>query len=224
MRSVAAEAAFKTGRFLEGLSSTELSAILSAGTERSFSAGSVICSPGAPAEQFFLLKSGRARHFVITPEGRKVLLRWLSPGSIFGAATVLSRNSTFIVGTEVVKNSRLHIWQRAAIRKLVWEYRKLMENLLWLASDYLIWYSAAHIALVSQDARQRFADVLITLSSSFGHVTEKGMELEITNEELANTANVTLFTASRLLSEWHRKSAIKKTRRKILLRAPERLV
>lgn len=224
MRSVAVETASKPRQFLEGLSSTELSAILSAGTERSFSAGSVICSPGAPAEQFFLLKSGRARHFVITPEGRKVLLRWLSPGSIFGAATVLSRNSTFIVGTEVVKNSRLHIWQRAAIRKLVWEYRKLMENLLWLASDYLIWYSAAHIALVSQDARQRFADVLITLSSSLGHVTEKGMELEITNEELANTANVTLFTASRLLSEWHRKSAIKKTRRKILLRAPERLV
>ena len=221
---MAVETASKPRQFLEGLSSTELSAILSAGTERSFSTGSVICSPGAPAEQFFLLKSGRARHFVITPEGRKVLLRWLSPGSIFGAATVLSRNSTFIVGTEVVKNSRLHIWQRAAIRKLVWEYRKLMENLLWLASDYLIWYSAAHIALVSQDARQRFADVLITLSSSLGHVTEKGMELEITNEELANTANVTLFTASRLLSEWHRKGAIKKTRRKILLRAPERLV
>jgi CRP/FNR family transcriptional regulator, nitrogen oxide reductase regulator len=223
VRSAAVEAASKPGRFLEGLSSTELSAILGAGTERRFSTGCVICNPGAPAEQFFLLKSGRARHFVLTPEGRKVLLRWLGPGSIFGAATVLSRDSTFIVGTEVVKDSRVHMWHRAAIRKLVWEYRKLMDNLLWLASDYLIWYTAAHVALVSQDARQRLADVLVTLSTNLGHVTEKGTELEITNEELANTANVTPFTASRLLSEWHRTGALKKTRRRILLRAPERL-
>jgi CRP-like cAMP-binding protein len=224
VRSEAVEFPFRAGRFLEGLNSSEVSAILAAGTERLLRTGTVVCPPGSLADRFFLLRSGRARHFVVTPEGRKVILLWLGPGNIFGAATVLSRNSTYIIGTEVVKDARVIVWQKKAIRKLAWDSPRLMENLLWLASDYFFWYTAAHIALLSQNARQRLADVIVTLSATLGHVTKDGTELEITNEELANTANVTLFTASRLLSEWNRSGAIKKTRRNILVRAPERLL
>jgi CRP-like cAMP-binding protein len=50
-----------------------------------------------------------------------------------------------------------------------------------------------------------------------------GIHLEITNEQLANTANITLFTASRLLSEWQRSGAVVKARGRILLRHPEQL-
>jgi CRP-like cAMP-binding protein len=45
----------------------------------------------------------------------------------------------------------------------------------------------------------------------------------ITNEKLANAANISLFTASRLLSSWQRSGARIKSGGKILLRAPEPL-
>ena len=44
-----------------------------------------------------------------------------------------------------------------------------------------------------------------------------------TNEELANAANITLYTASRILSAWQRTDAIRKQRRKIVVRSTERL-
>ena len=50
-----------------------------------------------------------------------------------------------------------------------------------------------------------------------------GIEFDITNEELANAANITPYTASRILSEWQRIGAIRKNRGKILVRSPERL-
>jgi CRP-like cAMP-binding protein len=50
------------------------------------------------------------------------------------------------------------------------------------------------------------------------------MEVEVTNEELANTAAVTPFTASRLLSEWHRSGVIVKKRGKIVICRPEQLL
>ena len=50
-----------------------------------------------------------------------------------------------------------------------------------------------------------------------------GIELDIRNEELASEANITIFTASRLLNEWQRKSILTKGRVK-LLRAPEALM
>jgi CRP/FNR family transcriptional regulator, nitrogen oxide reductase regulator len=48
--------------------------------------------------------------------------------------------------------------------------------------------------------------------------------LQINNEELANQANVTIFTVSRLLSEWQRKGLLTKSRGKVLIRTSDELV
>ncbi len=45
-----------------------------------------------------------------------------------------------------------------------------------------------------------------------GHRGPEGTELDITNEELAHEDNITIFTASRLLSEWQRKGILTKRR------------
>jgi CRP-like cAMP-binding protein len=47
--------------------------------------------------------------------------------------------------------------------------------------------------------------------------------LHITNEELANAANVTQFAASRLISGWQRNRALIKRRGNILVLSLERL-
>ena len=52
----------------------------------------------------------------------------------------------------------------------------------------------------------------------------EGIELDVRNEELANEANVTPFTASRTLAEWQRQGILRKGRGKILLHSPERLL
>ena len=44
------------------------------------------------------------------------------------------------------------------------------------------------------------------------------------NEDLANAANITPYTASRLMSQWQKSRAIVKWRGKVLLRHPERLL
>jgi CRP-like cAMP-binding protein len=79
------------------------------------------------------------------------------------------------------------------------------------------------VALISHSARERLAQVVTSLAQGIGHKVHGGVKLEITNEQLANAANLTLFTASRLLSEWQRKGAIVKSRGSILLRTPQRL-
>jgi CRP-like cAMP-binding protein len=65
--------------------------------------------------------------------------------------------------------------------------------------------------------------VLGSLVCVIGHNVAGGVELDVTNEELANAANVTAFTASRVLSAWQRIGVVKKSRGKILLRQPTRL-
>lgn len=47
---------------------------------------------------------------------------------------------------------------------------------------------------------------------------------EANNEELANAACITTFTASRLLSRWQRSGVILKKRGKVVISSPERLL
>jgi CRP/FNR family transcriptional regulator, nitrogen oxide reductase regulator len=87
----------------------------------------------------------------------------------------------------------------------------------------LVWYFADHVALTCHTARQRLAQVLIRLAEVIGQKVRGGIEFDATNEELASAANITPFTASRLISEWQLNRAVAKRRGKIFLRSPERL-
>ena len=211
-------------RLLEGLSEEERHSILAAAAYRRFSPHSVVTNQEEPADRLFLIVKGSARYFVITPDGRKIYLLWLAPGEIFGGATLLAEPSLFLVGTEIVKDSCVLVWERNTIRSLTAQYPRLVENGLAIATDYLTWYLASHLGLVCHTARQRLAHVMVSLASGIGRKCPDGIHLEITNEQLANTANITLFTASRLLSEWQRSGAVVKTRGSILLRHPKELL
>jgi CRP/FNR family transcriptional regulator, nitrogen oxide reductase regulator len=211
-------------KFLVGFSPLDLKAILAAARLRHFAANSVIVHQGNPSDHLFLLTKGRARFFINTQEGKKVILHWLTPGEIFGGAALLSTTSCYLVSTETLKDSSMLVWDRATLRNLATRFPRVAENAMLIAYDYLAWYVAAHVALVSHTARERLAGVLTCLAQGIGEKVPGGFEFDATNEELAGAANVTAFTASRLLSEWQNNGAILKRRGRVLLRSPERLL
>lgn len=210
-------------RFLDGLASPDVNVILSAATERRFVANSVVVNQETPATHLYLLVSGRARYFLTSPEGQKSLLLWLPPGEIFGGAAFLSETKDYLVSTETVRDSTVLVWDRATIRSLAEHYPRLVENTLLIMFDYMVAYRAIHISITTHSAPQRLARVLASLASGIGHKVPEGVELDVRNEELANEANVTPFTASRLLSQWHRQGLVVKSRGKIIVRSPDQL-
>ena len=116
------------------------------------------------------------------------------------------------------------VWSRSTIRNLCERYPRLVENALLISFDYLIVYRAAHASLISNSAPQRLAQVLINLVDGIGQKVPGGVELDVRNEELANEAHISLFTASRLMSAWQREGILVKRRGKVLLRFPGRLL
>jgi len=98
----------------------------------------------------------------------------------------------------------------------------LLENALVLAAAYISWYVAGHAALTSKTAQERLAHALLELAPSIGQKVAGGIELDVTNEELANSVNITPYTTSRMIANWQRSGAVRKRRGKILLRSPEK--
>ena len=211
-------------RFLEGLAPDEIKSVLAAAKLCRFPARSVITNQDHPAEHLYLLLTGRARFFFVTEKGQEVILLWIPPGEIFGSAALLPAPAGYHVSTEAVRSCSALVWDRAAIRSLGVRYPKLLENALYLTLHYLSAYRAAHGALISATSQERLADVLVSLASGIGQKVEGGVVLNIRNEELANEANVSLFTASRVIRQWHRTGLLLKGRGKIILRSPEGLL
>jgi CRP-like cAMP-binding protein len=206
------------------LSTAEIKSICTAAGELRFQRHSIAISHGHPADRLYLLIRGRARFFLLTDEGRKINLRWIVPGQIFGAAAMLSKPSIYLAGAEIVQHSSVLTWERKTIRDLATKLPQLLENCLCIAQDYVLWYVTTHESLVSHTAEERLAHLLIRLSASIADRVPGGLLLDVRNEELANAANISVFTVSRLLQTWQDRNVISKTRNKLLIRSPEQLL
>ena len=151
------------------------------------------------------------------------MIRWIPPGEVFGGVAFLSKPLEYSLSTEAVKQGSALVWDRATIRSFGAKYPRLMENALLVAYDYLVLYKILHLASNCQSASQRLGQVLGSLAKGMGQTVAGGVEVYVRNEELANEANVTVFTVSRLMGEWQRQGLLVKSRGKVVLRLPEKL-
>jgi CRP/FNR family transcriptional regulator, nitrogen oxide reductase regulator len=219
---IAARVAELAPKFFEGLRPSELAAVLRAATLRRFRANTVIATEGEPADKLFLVLEGRARAFTMTPKGEKLLIFWIPPGDPSGGRAFLPQwPMEYLVSTETVMNSLVLVWDRSAILALSKRYPRLMENALLVASDYLTAYRDLYVAANFHTARRRVSWTLEKLARGMGRRVAGGIEVNVSNEDVANEASVTIFTVSRLFSEWERKGLLAKSRGRVVIRSLE---
>ena len=211
-------------RLLDGLLKSEVTAVLSAAKHRRFVESSVILHEEDPAERLFLLTSGRGRHFVLTHDGRKIPLHWLTPGQVFGGAAMISSPSAYLASTEVLSAACALVWERKKIRELVGRIPTLLDNAFSIAlTEHIAWLVGAKVSLSSTNAQSRVAHLLLSLACGIGKVGPDGVEIPIGNEDLASAASVTPFTVSRILRKWQRGGILRKGRGRVILQQPELL-
>ena len=195
--------------------------MLAAATPRRFRPNSVVTHQGAPATELFLITKGRARHFFMTPDGQKILLLWLPQGEIFGSATLLAEQSAYRVSTETVKDTCAAGVEPPgdsdAGRTVSTDHGKRVVDRVGLPRLVAGRTRRAELRIRRS---QRLAGVLVSLAPLLGRAVPGGVELDVTNEELASAAHITPFTTSRLLNEWQRHRAVIKRRGRVVLLAP----
>jgi CRP-like cAMP-binding protein len=211
-------------RFFTGLGKSETSVILAAATRRKLQDGEIVARADEPASHLFLVMQGCVDYFVVTSDGREILLRRLVSGNIFGVGAILSQPAGYVGTSKAVHSSEVLVWEHTVIRELAKAYPQLGENALRTVLRYVALFAERHIALVTKPAQERLAYALTSLGSRAGHMVPSGVEINIKNEDLASLADVSFFTASRFLQEWDRKGAVEKSRGKVLIRSPEKLL
>ena len=207
-----------------GLTDDDTKAILGAASRQKVLAGRVIIEGGEEANRLFVLDSGRAKYYRLTKLGDEVLLWSLSPGDVFGLGSLLRHPMRYIGSAEATTDSELYVWDRDVIVPLARKYPQLAETSLQIVLHYLSMHADRLVTLITGNAEQKLARALLHLGDESGRASAKGVEVDATNEHMGALANVSPFTASRLLKKWERSGTITKKRGKIAIHYPEELV
>jgi CRP-like cAMP-binding protein len=211
-------------RLFRGFSKDEVGAIVSAATGKTLAAGHVIFEADEPARHLFLLQTGVVKFHRVTSKGKEILFGLLISGDAFGLGTVLQRPFKYLGTAETLENCGLLVWDHASVHHLAAMYPRLTENTLSIALHYIALLASRHVNVMESTAEERLGQTLSILGVRSGRMTPDGIEISLKNEHLAALADVSPFTASRVLNEWARKKVIAKSRGRILVRVPEKLL
>lgn len=203
--------------FLEGLTPPEIEIAVNSAKEERITPHQILQQEGDRADRLWMLVAGRVAVYRLAQEGEKVFLRWGVPGDTFGLATILKSLERYVVNIEAVQAGSLLLWDLASSRDLVLRCPNLDKALTAVIASYLDSLINVLGACAFQPAEQRLARVLIESVRQLGRTERNGVELDLTNEQLAAAAHMTVFTATRKLSKWQGMGILTKRRGKIVL-------
>jgi CRP-like cAMP-binding protein len=214
---------FTGAEFFADLDRRSMNLVVASAESLQVAAKHEIFSFGQPAARFFMVKTGRVEYYRVTDSGAQISLYLLTDGDIFGINALIKQRAVYQANAAAVSDCELLVWKKAAIRGLAAKHPQLAENALRIVLEYLKSYTERHINLMSKTAEQRIAIILLDLARRIGQPRPHGIEIEITNEQISNFADVTRFTTSRLLKTFERSGILSKIRGKVVIHAPEAL-
>ena len=204
-------------KLFEGLTAGERHTLLDGARQRKLSVNQVLQHEGEPGSHFSMVISGLAAFYKITPKGRKLFLRWIAPGDVFGLAAMQRDLQSYLTTVYGLRAGSLLVWERGALNDIVHQIPRLRENALAIAADYFAHVLDVLVVRASHAAHQRLAQMIIETARQIGRVEQDELEVLVTNEQLADMADVSLFTVSRHLSDWQRHGILTKRRGRIRL-------
>ncbi|HXI07971.1 MAG: Crp/Fnr family transcriptional regulator [Bradyrhizobium sp.] len=207
-----------------GFSGDELAAILREARSARYPRSNEVFSQGEDVHSFFLLLSGHVRASKTTPTGEQVVMRYVSPGEMFGVAPAMGLKQYPATAT-AVDDSVVLIWPSAAWPRLVAKFPALATNTLQAVGSRLQESFTRVVEMSTEQVERRVAHALVRLAKQSGRTVGRGVEIDfpISRQDIAQMTASTLHTVSRILSGWEQAGLIESGRQRIVLREPDKI-
>ncbi|WP_119390815.1 Crp/Fnr family transcriptional regulator [Taklimakanibacter lacteus] len=207
------------------LTRSQVEDILGKARSARFTKNAHIFEQGAEAQSFFLLLHGHVQALKVTPTGEQVVVRYVSPGEIFGVAHVIGLNTYPATAVAVVDSVAL-IWPASIWSELVRSYPTLASGTLQTVGTRLQEAHARVIEISTEEVERRVARALLRLANQAGRKVDRGIEIDfpISRQNIAEMTGTTLHTVSRILSAWEQGGIVESGRQRVVLRDAHRLM
>lgn len=181
---------------------------------------------GDTAQYLYILTSGQVKLMQSNPHGQQVNLRTIHPWQMFGALGAVRAAAAYPATAQALEDSSALAIQSEFLHKILETSPHIAFDLMTLMTSYIQEMQARYRELATERVEQRVANALIRLAGQSGVRAEKeaGIELSFSRQDVAEMTGTTLYTVSRLLSEWDRQGIIETGRGRIKILKPHDLV
>jgi len=181
--------------------------IVGAARERQFSRGQVIYLEGDDVRQVVLLTSGSAKMVQCSQNGSAVILRLCGPGELVGTlgTTMAARYRST---PQALTPSTALVWESGVFESMSKRFPSLRLNVAYILYKQLEDMEDRFREISTERVAPRLGRQIFRLVEQVGIRSNGTVDINITREELAQLIGTSLFTVSRLLSEWDRKGIV----------------
>jgi CRP/FNR family transcriptional regulator, nitrogen oxide reductase regulator len=207
------------------LSREDIEAILREARSTRFPKNAHVFEQGAEAHSFFLLLHGHVRAVKTTPDGEQMVVRYVSPGEVFGVAKAIGIAHYPATAVAAVDSIALS-WPSAAWPRLAARYPGLAAGTLATVGARLQEAHARVVEMSTEEVERRVARTLLRLANQAGRKVERGIEIDfpISRQDIADMTGTTLHTVSRILSAWEQQGFVESGRQRVTLRDAHKLM
>lgn len=181
--------------------------------------GKIFYMPEETGEVLFLLKRGRVQLYRIAPNGKKLIVATLGPGSIFGEMSLVGQgmHNAF---AEAVDECMLCVMGRSDVERLMREKPEVAFRFIQALSDRVTELENRLEALAFKSISARLSSLLLQLAHQRGNqLVVKGY----THQELSEMLGTYRETVTQTLNEFKADGLIEIGRKQVRLLAPGRL-
>jgi CRP/FNR family transcriptional regulator, nitrogen oxide reductase regulator len=205
--------ALTRSRLFEGMPQADRDGILAAGTRRTLRKGEVLIRQGEPATSFFLMERGYLKLTQVTSDGAEVIVRFVGPWDPVAGVAALGEMPYPVTGT-ACDAVALVAWSRAVLRDLLERHSQLKTNILREMTAHMDDALTRLRELATLKVSQRLAHTLLRLTqpAAGGRAASVAVPHALTRQELAELTGTTLFTVSRILTEWEADGLVRSSR------------
>ncbi|CQR46996.1 Anaerobic regulatory protein [Paraliobacillus sp. PM-2] len=204
---------------LKGMSK-ELSSVLSAVDHRiPIKKNTFLFQQGEEVSELYIIYSGKVQIGKISPDGRELTLRICAKNNIVGELAIEEEHAKYILNAKVMEDGEVGVIKKQTLEeKLLTDSKLTMEFLRIMNLNYRRDQTKFR-DLVLHGKKGALYSTLIRLTNSYGIKKTDGIliNINLTNQELANFCGTSRESVNRLLNELRRNEIIKIEKGKITI-------
>ena len=190
--------------------------IVSLAHEKKFESAQVIFCQGDSVRQVLLLTSGCVKLLQVGANGHEVMLRLSGPGEPIGIAESHIRNHNSTARAQ--QPCTALAWDVVTFEAIFERHAFVRRNMLNILFQYLEDMHERFREISTERVAARLSSQIIRMMHRVGRQVNGEIEISISREELAQLIGTTLFTVSRLLSDWDRQGIVAARREAVSVR------
>ena len=175
--------------------------ILSFADEVEFSRRQMLYFEGDPVRQIILLTSGSVKITQVGANGSEVILRLVGPREVVGAVGGSARINHCSTA-RAMRVSRALVWETSVFECILERFPIVRRNTAHILGQRLEEIEERFREVSTEKVAPRLSSEIARLLDQIGQRINGAVEISLSREELAQLTGTTLFTVSRLLSEW----------------------